>query len=103
MPTWPPFWRFWEGKEGSPDFQRGGCQNYGPFLDPYYDTAPNSGYPKRDHNFDNQPYRDHDFSLLLAGSHGQRRYYDKSMQHVVSATSFTIVLHKSGWAGKKAR
>ena len=19
----------------------GGCQNYGPFLDPYYDTAPN--------------------------------------------------------------
>ena len=21
--------------------QRGGCQNYGPFLDPYYNTAPN--------------------------------------------------------------
>ena len=21
-------------------FQMGGCQNYGPFLGPYYDTAP---------------------------------------------------------------
>ena len=36
----------------------GGCQNYGPFLGPYYNTAPNVfGYPKRDHNFDNYPYR----------------------------------------------
>ena len=35
----------------------GGCQNYGPFLDPYYSTAPNIlGYPKRDHNFDNHQY-----------------------------------------------
>ena len=34
----------------------GGCQNYGPFLGPYYNTAPNIlGYPKRDHNFDNYP------------------------------------------------
>ena len=25
----------------------GGCQNYGPFLDPYYNTAPTIlGYPK---------------------------------------------------------
>ena len=22
-------------------FYMGGCQNYGPFLDPYYNTAPN--------------------------------------------------------------
>ena len=29
----------------------GGCQNYGPFLGPYY-----LGYPKRDPNFDNHPY-----------------------------------------------
>ena len=37
----------------------GGCQNYGPFLDPYYNTAPkNLGYPKRDHNLDNHPYKD---------------------------------------------
>ena len=29
----------------------GGCQNSGPFLGPYYNTAPNnSGDPKRDHN-----------------------------------------------------
>ena len=34
-----------------------GCQNYGPFLGPHYNTAPNIlGYPKRDHNFDNHPY-----------------------------------------------
>ena len=34
----------------------GGCQNYGPFLGPYYNTAPNIfGYPKRDHSFDNHP------------------------------------------------
>ena len=35
----------------------GGCQIYGPFLDPYRKTAPNiQGTPKRDHNFDNHPY-----------------------------------------------
>ena len=38
----------------------GDCQNYGPFLGPYYNTGPNTrpnlGDPKRDHNFDNPPY-----------------------------------------------
>ena len=34
----------------------GGCQNYGPFLGPYFNTGPNLGDPKRDHNFDNPPY-----------------------------------------------
>ena len=34
----------------------GGCQNYGPFLGPYYNTRPNLGDPKRDHNVDNPPY-----------------------------------------------
>ena len=38
----------------------GDCQNYGPFLGPYYNTGPstgpNLGDPKRDHNFDNLPY-----------------------------------------------
>ena len=35
----------------------GGCQNYGPFLDPYYNTAPNiEGTQKSDHNFDNHTY-----------------------------------------------
>ena len=33
----------------------GNCQNYGPFLGPYFDTGPNLGDPKRDHNFDNPP------------------------------------------------
>ena len=37
----------------------GDCQNYGPFLGPYYntgpETGPNLGDPKRDHNFDNPP------------------------------------------------
>ena len=35
----------------------GNCQNYDPFLGPYYNTGPNTGPnlgdPKRDHNFDN--------------------------------------------------
>ena len=35
----------------------GGCQNYRPFLDPYYITAPNIW----DHNFDNHPYILHIF------------------------------------------
>ena len=26
-----------------------------PFLGPYYNTGPNLGDPKRDHNFDNPP------------------------------------------------
>ena len=35
----------------------GGCQNYGPFLRPYYNTAPYYlGYPKREPNFDNYPH-----------------------------------------------
>ena len=34
----------------------GNCQNYGPILGPYYNTGPNLGDPKRDHNFDNSPY-----------------------------------------------
>ena len=37
----------------------GDCQNYGPFLGPYYSTGPNTGPNlgdlKRDHNFDNPP------------------------------------------------
>ena len=38
----------------------GDCQNYGPFLGPYYNTrphtGPNLGDPKGDHTFDNPPY-----------------------------------------------
>ena len=38
----------------------GGCQNYGPFLGPYYNTGPNLGAylgdPKTEHNFDNLSY-----------------------------------------------
>ena len=37
----------------------GDCQNYGPFLSPYYNMGPNTGPNledlKRDHNFDNPP------------------------------------------------
>ena len=40
-------------------YHLGDCQNYGPFLGPYYNTGPNTGPslgdPKRDHNFDNPP------------------------------------------------
>ena len=39
-----------------PQCKMGGCQNYGPFLCPYYNTAPFiQGTQKRDHNFDNHP------------------------------------------------
>ena len=52
----------------------GGCQNYGPFLGPYYNTGPNTGPnlrdPKRDHNFDNPPYRGY------VGCIGFRSYLD---------------------------
>ena len=41
----------------------GDCQNYGPFLNPYYITGPNTGPnlrdPKRNHSYDNTPYRTH--------------------------------------------
>ena len=33
----------------------GDCQNYGPFLGPYYTKGPNLGDPEKDHNFDNLP------------------------------------------------
>ena len=33
----------------------GDCQDYGPFLGPYYNTGPNLGDPRRDHYFDNPP------------------------------------------------
>ena len=33
----------------------GGCQNYGPFLDPFYYGTEYLGYPNRDPNFDNHP------------------------------------------------
>ena len=36
-------------------FNLGDCQNYGPFWGPYYNTGPNLGDPKRDHNFDDNP------------------------------------------------
>ena len=34
----------------------GGCQNYGPFLDPQTQVPYLNKDPKRDHNFDNHPY-----------------------------------------------
>ena len=48
----------------------GDCQNYGPFLGPYYNTGPNTGPslgdPKRDHNFDNPPYSLHVTPAMFA-------------------------------------
>ena len=50
-----PFW--FKDCRTSGEYQHmGGCQNYGPSLDPDYNTAPNIlGYPKRDYNFDRKP------------------------------------------------
>ena len=54
--TWKMTWK----QGGACDRDMGDCQNYGPFLGPYYSTGPNTGPnlgdPKRDHNFDNDPY-----------------------------------------------
>ena len=33
-----------------------GCQNHGPSLDPYYNTAPKIWGTHNHHNFDNHPY-----------------------------------------------
>ena len=45
-----------------------GCQNYGPFLDPYYKYGTyNLGYPKKDHNFDNHPYNLYGFMRNIRG------------------------------------
>ena len=55
----------------------GDFQNYGPFLGPYYNTGPNLGDPKRDHNFDNPPdllsRSSQGFGMLSAGSLVQRK------------------------------
>ena len=40
----------------TPVLYMGDCQNYGPLLGPLYNTGPNIGDPKRDHNFDNPPH-----------------------------------------------
>ena len=54
--------------DASTPLNMGDCQNYGPFLGPYYNTGPNTepnlGDPKRDHNFDNYPY------IINGGSFG---------------------------------
>ena len=42
-----------------------GCQNYGPFLGPYYNTVPIIlGYPKGNPNFDNHPCKAPKLDLL---------------------------------------
>ena len=61
----------------------GDCQNYGPFLGPYYNMGPNTwpnlGDPKRDHNFDNPPCEVvHDF--LHAQYHEALNPLPKSLQ-----------------------
>ena len=59
----PTFWLLLKASDGLLRYQGynkdlGGCQNYGPFLGPYYTTAPISqGTEKGDLNFDNYPFR----------------------------------------------
>ena len=52
--------RFWI--KPKPYTYLGDGQNYGPFLGPFYNTGPNLGDPKRDHNFDNPPPGTHSLS-----------------------------------------
>ena len=51
----------------------GDCQKYGPFWGPYSTTGPNLGDPKRDHNFDNPPYRD--YKGVIEGLYRDYRVY----------------------------
>ena len=46
----------------------GDCQNYGPFLGPYYNTGPNLGDPKRDDNFHNPPNTIRECNPIVGGS-----------------------------------
>ena len=58
------------------EMQMGDCQNDGPFLGPYYNTGPNLGDPKRDHNFDNPP---NNSSMIVMGPHlepGVTQFWD---------------------------
>ena len=64
----------------------GDCQNYGPFLGPYYNTGPNRGPnlgdPKRDHNFDNPPYALRQGRLVWTDpDNEQRRVAGLKMEH----------------------
>ena len=55
----------------------GDCQNYGPFLGPYYNAGPNTGPnlrdPKTDHNFDNPPRMLVSLAALCFKSEDSRR------------------------------
>ena len=59
----------------------GDCQNYGPFLGPYYNTGPNMGPnlgdPKRDHNFHNPPHKFMDMGSLLRTTLGTIQNYKR--------------------------
>ena len=62
-----------------------------PFLDPYYNTAPNiKGNPKRDHNFDNHPYQESPHRGNPAGG------------HLISLKSPGLKLGAGGAQGKSA-
>ena len=41
------------------------------FLGPYYNTGPNLGDPKRDHNFDNPPVADATRRIIISGDLGR--------------------------------
>ena len=60
----------------------GDYQNYGHFLDPYFNTGPNTGpnlgNPKKDHNFDNPPY-----FIYLRGTIGFRAEPEASYKLVL--------------------
>ena len=64
-----------------PKIHVGGCQNYVPFLDPYYNTAPNIwGTQKRDHIVDNHPRNPH-------GSRLPAPYTFRSASHAPALSS----------------
>ena len=63
------------------------------FLGPYYNTGPNSGDPKRDHNFDNPPYSESEPEPKTPETPADRA------RNLFSPINFWIITNKAGSVG----
>ena len=79
----------------------GDCQNYGPFLGPYYNTGPNLGDPKRDHNFDSPPFGFSSHSSSKPSSHSPETQIcrPRADLQVIRAEEGYLRGNLTGWVG----
>ena len=63
----------------------GDCQNYGPFLGPYYNAGPNLGDPKRDHS----PHEP--LSKLLVSPLIMENQMEKKMENEMETTIYRVM------------